>query len=151
MLPYKRHTTLTDNGIQFTNHKRHVYAFAHIFGRVCRENEIDHRLTKIKHTWTNGQVERMNRTIKEATVQPNNYDSHDQFRQNLADFINVYNFARRLTRSLTAHIVHTTSSNLLISLHCRPHSSLVLFRENECGCRKLRLFTRVFFIANFCA
>ena len=34
------------------------------------ENDIDHRLTKPKHPWTNGQVERMNRTIKDATVKP---------------------------------------------------------------------------------
>ena len=54
-----------DNGIQFTNHDRHIYAFEHIFDRVCREHQIEHRLTKIKHPWTNGQVERMNRTIKE--------------------------------------------------------------------------------------
>jgi hypothetical protein len=32
----------------------------------CQENGIEHRLTKFKHPWTNGQVERMNRTIKEA-------------------------------------------------------------------------------------
>ena len=96
MLPYKIHTILTDNGIQFTNQKRHVYASAHIFDRVCSEHEIDHRLTKIKHPWTNGQVERMNRTIKEATVQRYHYVNHDQLRQHLADFINAYNFARRL-------------------------------------------------------
>jgi transposase InsO family protein len=29
---------------------------------------IEHRLTKVNHPWTNGQVERMNRTIKEAPV-----------------------------------------------------------------------------------
>jgi hypothetical protein len=38
----------------------------------------------------------MNRTIKEATVQRYHDDSHDQFRQHLADFINANNFARRL-------------------------------------------------------
>ena len=68
----------------------------HIFGRTCRENGIEHRLTKIKHPWTNGQVERMNRTIKEATVKRYHYDSHDQLRQHLQDFIDAYNFARRL-------------------------------------------------------
>ena len=40
---------LTDNGIQFTNHDRHKYAFVHIFDRVCRKHQIDHRLTRIKH------------------------------------------------------------------------------------------------------
>ena len=72
-VPYSIHTVLTDNGIQFTNHARHKYAFHHIFDRVCDDNGIEHRLTKINHPWTNGQslpsgltrrVERMNRTIK---------------------------------------------------------------------------------------
>lgn len=39
-----------------------------MFDMRCRENGIEHRLTKIKHPWTNGQVERMNRTTKEATA-----------------------------------------------------------------------------------
>ncbi|KRB33000.1 hypothetical protein ASD99_19110, partial [Mesorhizobium sp. Root695] len=95
-LPYAIHTVLTDNGIQFTNQERHRYAFVHIFDRVCNEHEIDHRLTKIKHPWTNGQVERMNRTIKEATVKRFHYDDHDQLRRHLNDFVAAYNFARRL-------------------------------------------------------
>jgi transposase InsO family protein len=38
----------------------------------------------------------MNRTIKDATVKRYYYDSHDQLRQHLADFVSAYNFARRL-------------------------------------------------------
>jgi len=68
ILPYRIHTILTDNGIQFTNRKKDKTAGLHIFDRVCHENGIEHRLTKIAHPWTNGQVERMNRTIKEATI-----------------------------------------------------------------------------------
>ena len=64
-LPYAIHTILTDNGIQFTNQARHKLAGVHIFDRVCTQHGIDHRLTKIKHPLTNGQVERMNRTIKD--------------------------------------------------------------------------------------
>ena len=39
-----------------------------MFERICREHGIEHRLTKPNHPWTNGQVERMNRTLKEATA-----------------------------------------------------------------------------------
>ncbi len=95
-VPYAIHIVLTDNGIQFTNHQRHLHAFEHIFDRVCRQHQIEHRLTKIKHPWTNGQVERMNRTIKEATVKRFHYDDHDQLRSHLANFISAYNFGRRL-------------------------------------------------------
>ena len=95
-VPYRLHIVLTDNGIQFTNHDRHIHAFEHIFDRVCREHQIEHRLTKIRHPWTNGQVERMNRTIKEATVKRFHYDDHDQLRNHLANFISAYNFRRRL-------------------------------------------------------
>jgi IS30 family transposase len=48
-LPYRIHTVLTDNGIQFTNCALDAHAFAHLFDRVCRENGIEHRLTKASH------------------------------------------------------------------------------------------------------
>ncbi|MGY2986159.1 hypothetical protein ACVI1K_003506 [Bradyrhizobium sp. USDA 4508] len=35
-------------------------------------------------------------TIKEATVQRDHYDRHDQLEAHLADFITAYNYARRL-------------------------------------------------------
>jgi len=38
----------------------------------------------------------MNRSIKDATVKRFYYDSHDQLRQHLADFVSAYNFGRRL-------------------------------------------------------
>ncbi|RWR27668.1 transposase, partial [Sinirhodobacter populi] len=95
-VPYRIHTVLTDNGVQFANRSVDTSAFEHIFGRVCREHDIDHRLTKVKHPWTNGQVERMNRTIKGATVKRFHYERHDQLRMHLTDFMAAYNFARRL-------------------------------------------------------
>ncbi len=92
---------LTDNGIQFAdlpkNRKGPTARFrGHPFDRICPLHGIDHRLTKPNHPWTNGQVERMNRTIKEATVQRYHYDSHNQLRTHLGDFIAAYNFAKRL-------------------------------------------------------
>ncbi|MXS81255.1 IS481 family transposase, partial [Nitrosomonas sp. GH22] len=59
-------------------------------------NGIEHRLTKPNHPWTNGQVERMNRTIKDATVKRYYYDSHDQLKAHLHRFVMAYNFAKRL-------------------------------------------------------
>jgi hypothetical protein len=38
----------------------------------------------------------MNRTIKNATVKRFHYDSHEQFKTHLADFMAAYNFASRL-------------------------------------------------------
>ncbi|QKD88187.1 IS481 family transposase [Xanthomonas axonopodis pv. vasculorum] len=95
-VPYTLHTVLTDNGIQFTNRSSDRYAFEHIFTRVCEEHGIEHRLTKVKHPWTNGQVERMNRTIKQATVKRFHYDDHAQLQQHVANFIDAYNYGRRL-------------------------------------------------------
>jgi len=66
------------------------------FDMICEANGIKHRLTKPNHPWTNGQVERMNRTIKEATVKRFHYENHDQLRTRLADFMTAYNFAHRL-------------------------------------------------------
>ena len=113
-VPYKIHTVLTDNGIQFRFPPRYANGptarfITHMFDKRCRENGIEHRFTKINHplsamlriacrgsAWTNGQVERMNRIIKDATVKRFHYDDHDQLRQQLGDFMAAYNFGRRL-------------------------------------------------------
>jgi transposase InsO family protein len=96
-VPYKIHIVLTDNGIQFRLPPRYADGptaqfVTHMFALRCRENGIQHRFTKINHPWTNGQVERMNRTIKEATVQRYHYDSHEQLERHLDDFVTAYNF-----------------------------------------------------------
>ena len=118
-IPYKVHTVLTDNGTHFTTPGNTSSAapdikaaleagelvWAHAFEYACAQNEIDHRLTKPKHPWTNGQVERMNRTIKDATVKRYFYETHDQLRTHLRNFVDAYNFARRLKtlRGLTPY------------------------------------------------
>jgi transposase InsO family protein len=104
-VPYRIHTILTDNGIQFTNRLKDKWAFKHLFDRVCIEHGIEHRLTKVNHPWTNGQVERMNRTIKDATVKRYHYDTHEQLKEHLAQFLAAYNFAKRLKmlRGLTPY------------------------------------------------
>ncbi len=56
-VPYAIHTVLTDNGIQFTSRKQDIWDFQHILDRVCDEHGIEHRLAKVNHPWTNGQVE----------------------------------------------------------------------------------------------
>ncbi|MFB0493667.1 transposase InsO family protein [Methylobacterium sp. OAE515] len=93
---YRIHTVLTDNGVQFTSRRQDTYDSQHIFDRVCDEHDIEHRLTKVNHPWTNGQAERMNRTIKDAKVKRYHYDSHDQLRTHLHLFVDAYNHARRL-------------------------------------------------------
>src|SRR4051812_45875543 len=109
-VPYKIHTVLTDNGMQFCHAPRNrsgptARYSVHMFDRVCRENDIEHRLTKPNHPWTNGQVERMNRTLKDATVKRYHYDSHEQLRTHLQLFLDAYNHARRLKtlRGLTPY------------------------------------------------
>jgi transposase InsO family protein len=118
-VPYRIHTVLTDNGTHFTEPAGNAWTPAeikamraegalfrcHAFEAACADLDIDHRLTKPRHPWTNGQVERMNRTIKEATVKRFHYENHGQLREHLADFVAAYNFAKRLKtlRGLTPY------------------------------------------------
>jgi transposase InsO family protein len=118
-VPYKINTVLTDNGTHFTDpagngwtpedikalRAEKVPFRCHSFEAACADLDIEHRLTKPRHPWTNGQVERMNRTIKDATVKRFHYGSHEQLREHLTDFVIAYNFGRRLKtlRGLTPY------------------------------------------------
>lgn len=126
VVPYQIHTLLTDRaiegaigpspmarGIQFAEQPRNrntIISRQSRFDMICEANDIEHRLTKPNHPWseedqmtvrgtvipTNGQVERMNRTIKDATTKRYHYDSHTQLEAHLELFLDAYNHARRL-------------------------------------------------------
>ena len=95
-LPYKAHIILTDNGVQFTHLPQHSAAAAHPFAQLCAHHQVEHRRTLVAHPWTNGQVERMNRTIKDATVKLYHYQTTAQLNDHLQAFLLAYNHAKRL-------------------------------------------------------
>lgn len=127
-VPYKIHTVLTDNRIPFCHPPRYrngptAHPIRHRFGMCCDGHGIEHRMTKPKHPWTNGQVERMNRPIKAATVKRYYYNSHDPLKAHLHSFLMAYNFARRLKTLRTSHPMNTSAKdgqknrNDLTSIH----------------------------------
>ncbi len=107
-VPFKVHAILTpsreiprraaDKGIQLAGQRRNrdsVTFRKMLFDPICGANSFEHRLTKPNHPWTNGSVERMNRTIRHATVKRHHYDSHDQLLSHLSDVLDTDKFARR--------------------------------------------------------
>ena len=109
-VPYRVHTVLTDNGTPFTDPTGNGWSptdiraildagetfRCHAFELACAHNGIDHRLTRPNHPWTNGQVERMNRTLEEGTVRRYHYATHGQLRTHHQAFLDAYDFAKRL-------------------------------------------------------
>jgi transposase-like protein len=102
VFPYKIHTVLTDNGMAFADLPKNRggpsrrFLGPHIFDRVCMKNGIEHRLTRPYHPWTNGQAERMNRTIKDATVKVFHYDDLHSLKAHVLAFVTAYNSAKHL-------------------------------------------------------
>jgi transposase InsO family protein len=105
--PYRIHTVPTDNGMAFAdlpkNRGRYPEIEAifggHIFDRVCREHGIGHRLTKPYHPWTNGQAERMNRTVKassrsDGAIKAFHYPDLEALKAHVLAFVTAYNFAK---------------------------------------------------------
>ncbi len=100
--PYKIHKVLTDNGSAFADLPKNRegptrrFLGPHIFDRVCNENGIEHRLTKLYHPWTNGQAERMNRTVKDATIKTFHYSDIESLKAHVLAFVAAYNFPKHL-------------------------------------------------------
>ena len=88
-------SVLTDNGKEFTTHHP---SKNHRFERLLNTLVIRHRLTKVRHPWTNGACERLNRTILEefyqVALRSKIYRSVDELNTDLARFIEYYNYQR---------------------------------------------------------
>ncbi|VVM18372.1 putative transposase [uncultured Gammaproteobacteria bacterium] len=72
---------LTDNGLEFTDKfvtKDKQVSGKHKFDKLCSRSEIEHRLTQPVTPKTNGMVERVNGTIKNATVKAIMYQNIDE-------------------------------------------------------------------------
>ena len=89
------HAVLTDNGKEFTTHWE---SKNHDFEHLLKKFKIQHRLTKVRHPWTNGACERLNRTILEEFHQlafrSKIYSSIEELNQDLQGFLAFYNTRR---------------------------------------------------------
>ena len=96
---------LTDNGLEFTDKWARGKGFVsgnHIFDKECslqddksKQQAIEHRLTVPYIPQTNGMVERVNGTIKNATIKAEDYTSIEDLKVELNKFLIYYNFNRR--------------------------------------------------------
>ena len=90
---------LTDNGAQFTYNllpERLKPKTEHPFDVLCKALNIEHRTTKFRHPWTNGQVEITNKIIKQATTKQFHYANHEELKVHLETFLLYYNHQRPL-------------------------------------------------------
>ena len=125
--PYAIHTVLTHNGMAFADLPKNRagptrrYLGDHTFDCVCDEHGIEHKLTKPYHPWTNGQAERMNCTVKDATIKAFHYPDLESLKEHVCAFVSGYNFAKhqRAIRWKT----HSKQSATLGRLHPKSPSS----------------------------
>jgi transposase InsO family protein len=97
-VPYAITKVLTDNGVQFTQLPHRRRTEPHLFDAVCAAHGIEHRCTQVAHPWTNGQVERLNRTLKEATIRRYQYRDANELNTHLQSFLRAYNGGKRLKK-----------------------------------------------------
>lgn len=98
--PFKIQKVLTDNGLEFTTrmYKRNMNikkAKEGKFSKKCEDFGIEHRTTRIKSPWTNGMVERFNKTIKYDTVKKYRYRDFDHLERELQYYVKVYNLFKK--------------------------------------------------------
>jgi hypothetical protein len=86
---------LTDNGSQFTDRftakgKNKEPSGRHLFDRLCKQFEIEHRLIPPRHPQTNGMVERFNGRISDI-VNQTRFGSAAELESALRNYVKIYN------------------------------------------------------------
>lgn len=84
---------LTDNGKVFTGRFAHPPVEV-LFDRICRENGIDHLLTKPRSPTTTGKIERFHRSLRAEFDTRQVFSSLKTAQQALDEWVGYYNTAR---------------------------------------------------------
>jgi hypothetical protein len=93
--PIKICKLLTDNGSQFTDRftsksRKKEPSGHHVFDRLCKQFEIEHRLIPPRHPQTNGMVERFNGRISDI-VNQTRFGSAAELESTLRNYVKIYN------------------------------------------------------------
>lgn len=84
--PYTVEVWYTDNGREFQGNPGN-----HAFMKLCQENKIEQRFTKVKTPRTNGKAERVIRTLTEMWRHKTRFKSGIHRKQEMIRFVNYYN------------------------------------------------------------
>jgi len=98
--PFNIEKILTDNGIEFSYNplveEKKPKDKEHPFVALCKAKGIEHRTTLVKHPWTNGMVEAMNKKVKANTTKRFHYDNVEALKTHLYHYLLNYNFNLKL-------------------------------------------------------
>jgi transposase InsO family protein len=83
--PYTIEQIYTDNGLEYRGNEHHT------FGKLCQENKIEQRFTKVKCPKTNGKAERVIRTIMDMWHSKHIFKNRNHRKIELIRFVNYYN------------------------------------------------------------
>ena len=84
--PYTIEQIYTDNGLEYKGNINH-----HVFAKLCQENKIEQRFTKVRHPYTNGKAERVIRTLMDMWHSKTKFKSRAHRKTELIRFVNWYN------------------------------------------------------------
>ena len=108
--PFHIHRVLTDNGKEYTlnNHKGNKESnLTWVFDFICEAYGISHRRTEPYTPQTNGLVERLNGTVKWATLKIHTYANKEDMNSDLLSFMLIYILERKHTSLMSEYRVKT--------------------------------------------
>jgi transposase InsO family protein len=103
------------------------------FDEKCQEKDIEHRLIKPRTPKTNGMVERVNHTIKQAIFKTQHFDNVEDMNVNLLEFLQFYNLHRRHSSLQKELRIRTPFQALEIWYHTNPELFIFspqIFKQN---------------------
>lgn len=87
-LPFKIECHYSDNGREYRG------TDGHAFVEACDDLGIEQQFTKVKHPWTNGKAERVIRTLLTEWFRVNHFQSREERRVSLYQYVDWYNHER---------------------------------------------------------